>query len=152
MGESDDQNDHSHNGSRSNSPSGNSSNNNSNNSSNPVNYPVNDPLNNVVPNPIPPIVTYTLNETIDISGASIHNEQGVAADGSEVTHTTFTTTNSHLDVQITENLAEVVESRGNHRSSESASRIPDPLPPPLASEDSNSLLFFIIRFLDEKLL
>ena len=116
MGESDDHNDasgnHTNNGS--NSPRGNNSNNSSNsnssNSSNPVNYPANDPSNNAVPNPMPHIVTYTLNETIDISGASIHNEQGVAADGSEVTHTTFTTTNSHLDVQITENLAEVVES------------------------------------------
>jgi len=87
-----------------------SSNTTSSNSSNPINYPVNDPSNNAVPNPIPPIVTYTLNETIDISGASIHNEQGEAADGSEVTHTTFTTTNPELDVQITENLAEVVES------------------------------------------
>ena len=58
---------------------------------------------------IPPIVTYTLNETIDASGTEIINQQGVAADGSEITHTTFETTDVTSDVQISEDLTEVVQ-------------------------------------------
>jgi len=65
---------------------------------------------NTVPD-VPQIVYYTLNETIEITGAEIINQQGAAQDGTEITHTTFTTFNTtdpDSDVQITENLVETV--------------------------------------------
>ena len=57
------------------------------------------------------VVNYTLNEVIDISGARITNQQGAAADGTEVTHTTFQTTDlSGLDLTLREDLSGVVQS------------------------------------------
>ena len=62
----------------------------------------------------PPIVNFSLNETIDISGARITNQIGSASDGTEVVHTTFNTTDlSGVDVTINENLVEVVTSYYN---------------------------------------
>ena len=59
----------------------------------------------------PTIVNYTLNQTLDISGARIVNQQGVAADGSEVTRVNFQTTDlSGMDLTLTENLVGVVQS------------------------------------------
>jgi hypothetical protein len=57
---------------------------------------------------IPPIVNFSLNETINGTGYSIQNQQGVAADGSKVTLTLFNTTDASLDTQITENLGQIV--------------------------------------------
>ena len=52
-----------------------------------------------------------MNETIDISGAHIVNQQGTAADGTEVTLTHFQTTDaSGVDLTLTENLTGLVES------------------------------------------
>jgi len=60
--------------------------------------------------PPPVIVTSTLSETFDISGAVITNNQGVAADGTGVTVTTFQTTDlSGVDLTLTENLVGLVE-------------------------------------------
>jgi len=50
-----------------------------------------------------------LNEKIDASGTEIINQQGAAADGSEITHTTFETTDVTSDVQISEDLTEIVQ-------------------------------------------
>ena len=61
----------------------------------------------------PPIVNYTLNETIDISGAIIHNRIGTAADGTEVVQTTFDTDVSGTILTLNENLVEVVQSYYN---------------------------------------
>ena len=59
---------------------------------------------------VPVIVNYTLDQTIDISGARITNQQGSAADGTEVTKTNFQTTDlSGLDLTLTENLTGVVQ-------------------------------------------
>ena len=72
----------------------------------PVNYTVNA---QGVTGPAPSIVNYTLDETIDVSGAVIHNVIGSAADGSEVVQTTFVTNDvSGAVVKINENLLEVV--------------------------------------------
>ena len=60
--------------------------------------------------PAPVIVTATLDEAFDISGAHITNKQGVAVDGTGVTVTTFQTTDlSGLDLSLTQNLVGVVE-------------------------------------------
>ena len=57
----------------------------------------------------PPVVNYTLNETIDVSGAIVHNVIGTAADGTEVIQTTFNTTDvSGATVTINENLVGLV--------------------------------------------
>ena len=59
----------------------------------------------------PTIVNYTLNQTVDMSGARIVNQQGVAADGSEVTKVNFQTTDlSGVDLTLTQNLVGVVQS------------------------------------------
>lgn len=59
----------------------------------------------------PTIVNFTLNQTVDISGARIISQQGVAADGSEVTKVNFQTTDlSGVDLTLTENLVGVVQS------------------------------------------
>lgn len=56
------------------------------------------------------ILTSTLNESFDISGANITNQQGVDADGTHVTITTFQTTDaSNVDLTLTENLVGLVE-------------------------------------------
>lgn len=57
---------------------------------------------------VPPIDKYTLNQTLDVSGTHVVNQQGSAADGTEVTHTTFNTTVVE-DVDISENLLGVVQ-------------------------------------------
>jgi len=60
---------------------------------------------------VPTIVQYTLNETIDISNATIKNKQGVAADGTEVTHTTFNTLDlPGYDLTLNQDLGAVVTS------------------------------------------
>lgn len=58
---------------------------------------------------IPTIVTFTLNETIDTSGTRVVNQQGESADGIDITHTTFETTDTTLDVNISQNLVQVEE-------------------------------------------
>lgn len=58
---------------------------------------------------IPPIITYSLNQTVDASGTEIITQQGQSANHSTVTHISFTTTDKSSDVQITENLGEVIE-------------------------------------------
>lgn len=63
-------------------------------------------------NVLPPFVSYTLNETINGIGYTIHNKQGVSADGTEITQSIFfTTDSSNSDVQINEDLAELVETQ-----------------------------------------
>lgn len=57
----------------------------------------------------PVIVNYTLNEVVDISGARITNQQGVAADGTEVTQTQFNTNSDLIDLTLNQNLVGVVE-------------------------------------------
>lgn len=57
----------------------------------------------------PVIVNYSLNEVVDISGARITNQQGVAADGTEVTQTQFNTNSASIDLTLNENLVGVVE-------------------------------------------
>jgi hypothetical protein len=59
---------------------------------------------------IPPIVNLTLNQTLDVSGTHVVNKQGSAADGTEVTHTTFVTTATDSDVDISQNLVGLVQS------------------------------------------
>ena len=57
------------------------------------------------------VSNFTLDQILDISGAHIVNQQGTAADGSEVTHTTFSTSmTSTLNVNITEDLSGIVQS------------------------------------------
>ncbi len=64
----------------------------------------------IQPQANPVIVTYTLNETIDISGAKITNQQGTDASGNVITQTKFDTTDlSGEDVTINENLVGIVE-------------------------------------------
>ena len=59
----------------------------------------------------PKIVNYTLNQTEDISGAQITSQQGVAANGSEVTQVNFQTTDlSGMDLTLTQNLTGIVQS------------------------------------------
>ena len=61
--------------------------------------------------PVPTIVAFTLNEVQDISGAHITQQQGTAADGTVVTHATFsTTTTVDVDVNIREDLSGAVVS------------------------------------------
>jgi len=62
---------------------------------------------NIVIN-VPIIVDSTLNETIVGNGYIVGNDQGTTADGTEVTHSTFDTTDPTADPQITENLVETV--------------------------------------------
>ena len=74
--------------------------------------------------PAPVIVTSTLDEAFDISGARITNKQGVAADGTGVTVTTFQTTDlSGLDLTLTENLVGLVESYYDNTNDNSAHSI-----------------------------
>lgn len=54
--------------------------------------------------------TITLNETIDISGAKIINQQGQLPDGTELTHTTFNTNEASEDVEVHEDLSGYVTS------------------------------------------
>jgi len=89
---------------------------NSSNNSVDTSYNVSDSSNvdlcDVSTNILPPIVHYTTDETIHGIGYSIHNQQGVSADGTEITHSTFfTTDSSNSDIQITEDLAELVETQ-----------------------------------------
>ena len=57
------------------------------------------------------IVNFTLNQVIDGDGTHVVNQQGQTADGKEVTHTTFVTTDlSNVDMNIQEDLTQVVES------------------------------------------
>lgn len=59
--------------------------------------------------PAPPEITsFTLNQTIVQPPVKITNQQGSAADGTEVTHTTFETTDKTAVVDITENLVGLV--------------------------------------------
>jgi hypothetical protein len=58
------------------------------------------------------IVNLDVNETIDVSGAVVTNQQGQTANGTEVTHTTFTTT-AQEDVDITQDLTHVVQANYN---------------------------------------
>jgi len=62
---------------------------------------------NIVIN-VPVIVDSTLDETIIGNGYIVGNDQGTTADGTEVTHSTFDTTDPTADPQITENLVETV--------------------------------------------
>jgi hypothetical protein len=64
----------------------------------------------------PPVITqFTLNETIDISGAQITNQQGTAANGTGVTVTTFQTTDaSDVDLTLTQNLTGLVVVNTEH--------------------------------------
>ena len=57
---------------------------------------------------VPPIVNLTLNERLDVSGTTVVNRQGSAADGTGVTHTTFVT-NAPEDVDISANLVGLVQ-------------------------------------------
>ena len=60
------------------------------------------------------ITQFTLNEAFDVSGAHITNKQGSAANGTEVTITTFQTTDaSNVDLTLTENLVGLVETGYN---------------------------------------
>ena len=71
--------------------------------------------------PPPVIVTATLDEAFDISGAHITNTQGVAADGTHVTVTTFQTTDlSGLDLSLTQNLVGLVETYYDNTADNSA--------------------------------
>jgi hypothetical protein len=97
---------HDNSGNNTNNGNHNNSENNTNNA--PINYPANDLSNNNLDLVFPPIVDLSLNETITQPGLVIVNQQGTAATGEEITHTTFTTTDPTLDVQITENLVEIV--------------------------------------------
>lgn len=62
---------------------------------------------NIVIN-VPIIIDSTLDETIVGNGYIIGNEQGTTVDGTEVTHSTFDTTDPTADPQLTENLVETV--------------------------------------------
>lgn len=57
---------------------------------------------------VPEITSFTLNQTIVAPPVKITNQQGTAADGTEVTHTTFETTDKTAVVDITENLVGLV--------------------------------------------
>jgi hypothetical protein len=84
----------------------------------PATVPVVPPTVPVVPATVPvvPVVPATptaaqlsLDQTIVEPGIIITNQQGQTADGTGVTHTTFTTTDPTFDPQITENLLETVD-------------------------------------------
>jgi len=55
------------------------------------------------------IVNYTLNQIDKETGYTVVNQQGTDPSGSEITFTSFTTTDPSSNVQITENLKGVVE-------------------------------------------
>jgi hypothetical protein len=59
--------------------------------------------------PVVPIAQLSLDQTIVEPGIIITNQQGETADGTGVTHTTFTTTDPTFDPQITQNLLETVD-------------------------------------------
>lgn len=59
---------------------------------------------------VPEITSFTLNETIASGGVKVVNQQGTAADGTEVTHTTLETTDKTLVVDVAENLVGTVTS------------------------------------------
>jgi len=72
----------------------------------------NNDLCDISTNVLPPIINHTLNEIITGVGYSIHNKQGVSADGSEITQSLFfTTDSSNSDVMINADLAELVETQ-----------------------------------------
>jgi hypothetical protein len=56
------------------------------------------------------ITNLTLDQTINEVGDVVVNQQGATISGNVVTHTTFTTTDTTSDAQITQNLIEVVSS------------------------------------------
>lgn len=56
------------------------------------------------------ISSFTLNETIDISGAKITNQQGQDINGNIITNTTFQTTDLSANVNVTEDLSGYVTS------------------------------------------
>jgi hypothetical protein len=94
------------------SPRSDSSNNTFDLSCNVVTYSSNVDLCDVSTNVLPPIVHHTLDETINGIGYTIRNQQGVSADGTEITHSIFFTTDlSNSDVQINQDLAELVETQ-----------------------------------------
>jgi hypothetical protein len=70
---------------------------------------------------IPPIVDFSLNTTIDGSGYEIKFQQGVSADGSNVTIGLFDTTHPELyDPEIHENLGQVVTTYDDETNSQTA--------------------------------
>ena len=70
---------------------------------------------------IPPIVDFSLNTTIDGSGYEIKFQQGVSADGSNVTIGLFDTTHPELyDPEIHENLEQVVTTYDDETNSQTA--------------------------------
>lgn len=62
---------------------------------------------------VPEITSFTLNETIVAPPVKITNKQGTSADGTEVTHTTFETTDKTAVVDITEDLVGLVTKLNN---------------------------------------
>jgi len=70
---------------------------------------------------IPPIVDFSLNTTIDGSGYKIKFQQGVSADGSNVTIGLFDTTHPELyDPEIHENLSQVVTTYDDETNSQTS--------------------------------
>jgi hypothetical protein len=95
------------NSSNSNSSNSNSSNSNSSNSTSSNSNSSNSNTNTTTSSTTSPntdIINFTLNETINQPKVVIVNKQGTTADGTEVTHTTFTTTDTNNTVQINEDL------------------------------------------------
>jgi hypothetical protein len=84
----------------------NSSDNNSNDSA--LNYEYDNGEHSIVGDSNPVIVNYTLNNTTDVSGVEIVNQQGTDASGSIVNITTMHVTDPSSNVNITENLVETV--------------------------------------------
>jgi len=60
-------------------------------------------------NILPPIVNFTINEVINGLGYTVTNQQGRDISGTGITHSIFTTDASDSDIQISEDLAELVE-------------------------------------------
>jgi hypothetical protein len=56
------------------------------------------------------ITNFTLNQTISDPSTTVVNQQGTTVSGTNVTHTTFTTTSLESDVQINQDLKQVVSS------------------------------------------
>jgi hypothetical protein len=70
---------------------------------------------------IPPIVDFSLNTTIDGSGYKIKFQQGVSADGSNVTIGLFDTTHPELyDPEIHENLGQVITTYDDETNSQTS--------------------------------
>ena len=68
------------------------------------------------PYTVPPIVDFTLDQTIDLPGATVVNQQGTAVDGTEVTTTTFNTDASGSNLTLKEDLSGAVHSYYNDES------------------------------------